>query len=45
MELDRIPTISDWMEYTAEKAKIQNIGLTPEQYEACIKAIVKRLGL
>ena len=45
MKHSDIPTTVDWMEYTAEKAKIQDKGLTPEQYEAYIKAIVKRLGL
>lgn len=42
---DKMPTLADWREYAAEKAKIQAIGLTPQEYEAHIKAIVKRLGL
>lgn len=34
-----------WKRYEAEKAKARRDCLTPEAYEAYIRAAVKRLGL
>lgn len=34
-----------WREYEQAKRKLQQAGLTPEQYEVAIKALVARLGI
>lgn len=34
-----------WLRYEEEKKKIQNIGLTPREYEREIKRICDELGI
>lgn len=37
------PTVGNWAAYEQEKKKIQ--GLPPEEYEAALKELARRMGI
>jgi hypothetical protein len=36
---------SKWQKYEQEKRRLQNLNLTPAEYEEAIKKLVERLGV